>query len=170
VAGAEMNINHTSISNQERGFTLIELLIVVGIIGIIAAIAIPSLMFAIEKARQSATMNNMATLGRRIQQYVIDYPKIGCPKVGNDIDQLQAIMLLYGIDDDQSMFQDSWGNKLLIDASATMMDHRFTLTSLGADGQVGPNPVTPGVIKRFAEDLIWVDNKFVQRPEGKQDY
>jgi general secretion pathway protein G len=58
---------------KKNGFTLIELLIVVAIIGIIAAIAIPNLLVALQKAKQKTTMGDLKTVGTAIEAYITDW-------------------------------------------------------------------------------------------------
>ena len=65
-------------SKKDSGFTLIELLIVVAIIGLIAAIAIPNLRNAMNKAKQSRTLADIKTIGNALESYAVDnntYPK-----------------------------------------------------------------------------------------------
>src|SRR3954471_20871403 len=58
---------------QERGFSLIELLIVVAIILIIAAIAIPNLLSARMQANESSAVGTLRTLNTAQQNYQIIY-------------------------------------------------------------------------------------------------
>ena len=65
---------------KDKGFTLIELLIVVAIIGIIAAIAIPNLLNAIDRGKQKRTMADIRSVGTAVEEYSIDlnvYPAAG---------------------------------------------------------------------------------------------
>ncbi len=58
---------------NSKGFTLIELLIVVAIIGIIVAIAIPNLLNAIQRAKQKRSMADMRTAGTGAEAYAVDF-------------------------------------------------------------------------------------------------
>ncbi|HLO86427.1 MAG TPA: type IV pilin-like G/H family protein [Nostocaceae cyanobacterium] len=79
-------LNHLSNrkKNKEEGFTLIELLVVVIIIGVLAAIALPSLLGQVNKAKQAEAKNNIGTANRAQQAFYLEYQKFA-----TDVDELQ---------------------------------------------------------------------------------
>jgi type II secretion system protein G len=67
-----------------RGFTLIELLIVVAIIAILAAIAVPNFLEAQTRAKVSRSKADMAAIATGLETYMVDHAKY--PAYGNGRD------------------------------------------------------------------------------------
>jgi prepilin-type N-terminal cleavage/methylation domain-containing protein len=58
-----------------KGFTLIEIMIVVGIIGLLAAIAVPNWVHARTTSQNNACISNLREIWGATQQWALDYRK-----------------------------------------------------------------------------------------------
>jgi len=137
---------------RASGFTLIELLIVIAITLTIAAIAIPNLLAALERARVARAVGDIRTIGNAVLAYQVANTQ--CP------DTLAQIG--YGAN------LDPWGqpyqylNFANANGKGAMRKDRFLvpinsyfdLYSVGKDGQTVA-PLTPKVSQ---DDVIWAND------------
>ena len=141
-----------------KGFTLIELLIVVAIIGIIAAIAIPNLLNAIDRGKQKRSMADMRSIGTAVESYAVDnnvYP------VAVTAVALQGLVQPIYI---KSMpTTDGWSNTFAVASAIT----QYTVTSFGRDG-TSQGCVASTITTGFDQDMCFANGQFIQYPQGTQ--
>lgn len=154
-----------------RGFTLIELLIVVALIGIIAALAIPNLLIAIQKGKQKSTMADMKQIGTAVEAYLIDHSF--APAVSNNVASLN-----------QSWFvpfylkviplRDGWENIFAYNHGLGIENGIYSIGSSGRHGtgtvdwnQTGDYEVRS--LPHFNNDIIFSNGIFTYCPRVKGD-
>lgn len=123
-------------SRRERGFTLMEMLIVLVVIGLIAAVAVPQLMRMLGGAKWKAAKIQLETVGQGVHAFQLDTGATPTDQQG-----LEALWTAPpGIDTwtgpyvrEQTQLIDPWGRKLIYRTTAK----GFELQSFGADGKAG---------------------------------
>ena len=136
---------------RQEGFSLIELLIVVAIIGIIATIAVPQLMDALDRGRQRRSMSDMRNLATANGTFRVDTGAYAATLVGLQPTYMQVVPT-----------NDGWGNAWAYTGGAT-----YTLTSLGSDGAAGPIAPSPWINSPYTPDLTMSNGQFTQAPTGQ---
>jgi type II secretion system protein G len=148
------------INKNSKGFTLIELLIVVAIIGIIAAIAVPSLLSAIQRSKQKRSMADMRSIGTALETYQIDYNKYPQDGATNltvlQPNYMRTVPML-----------DGWRNAFGY-TTATQQDYSLGSGGRNGDGTSFTWSATAHTTTTFDDDIIFFDGQFTVYPEGVQ--
>ena len=146
------------LKRDSKGFTLIELLIVVAIIGIIAAIAIPNLLNAIDRGKQKRTMADMRSVGTAVESYAVDnnvYPVASAATTLKTIVEAGAYIKNMPV-------ADGWNNTFVVDSTTT----QYTVYSVGKDGT--GSTCTSGQTRVFNDEICFINGQFLRYPAGSQ--
>jgi general secretion pathway protein G len=164
--------------NNKKGFTLIELLIVVAIIGIIVAIAIPNLLNAIQRAKQKRTMADERSAGTAAEAYAVDfnhYPAAALAGLPSGLSYPSTTFGALGAGFTGAVsptyirilpLVDGWSSYYLYSSAGVAQQH-YVIASTGKDGSAG-STVT-GATTNFNDDIVFADGQFVQYPAGAQN-
>ncbi len=145
---------------KNRGFTLIEMLVVMTIIGMVAAIAVPSLMNAIDRSRRSSTMADIRTLGTALERYAFDHHRYPV------VDDMAALRGELEPDYIKKLpMRDGWSHPFVFEVDTS--GSTYTIRSPGKDGELQPESPAD-VTQDFAVDIVFVDGAFLQPPAGEQ--
>ena len=154
---------------KRKGFTLIELLIVIAIIGIVAAIAIPNLITALQKGKQKATMGDMKSIGTAIESYITDL-YMAPVAAGSVISDLRVYLQPFYIKILPVL--DGWGGEFRY-VSQGVGDNQdlYSVFSYGRnqsfDGTGGPSPYIITSIPGFTNDICFSNGTYTYAPKVK---
>jgi general secretion pathway protein G len=146
-------------SKDSNGFTLIELMITLVVIGIIAAIAIPNLLGAIDRGKQKRTMADMRSIGSAVEAYAVDQSRY---PTSSDAGTL-ALAIAPGFIKTMPR-NDGWSNEYVVDATGVS----YTISSNGKDGTAS-GCAAGVIITQLNQDICFSHGGFIQYPQGMQN-
>jgi type II secretion system protein G len=153
---------------KKNGFSLIELMIVLVIIGVLAAIAIPNMLDAKVRAQQRATVAEIRNWGNALGAYMSEVgivpPGNGNP-AGVPASTIHNILVPYAVSALHD--QDAWNNDLFYIALNSANGINYTVASGGRDGNFDENYVeciSPGTWFLYDYDIAMADGIFVCAP------
>ena len=124
--------------------------VVIAILGILAAIAIPNFVTAQQRSRQKRTMADMRVLAQQAESHATAH--------GSYPESVDAT-------------RDAWGNPLRYECLT--VDEKpcggYAIASAGKDGafeQESNADYEQGTTVRFDEDIVYANGAFLRRPEG----